>query len=207
VGAGVLLNGNGSYVVQASGLAPGGTYYLEVSAGPASSPAAGNYSLEASFGLAPADVQTFVAGTLSASELDDEYTLYVAESQLFQFVLSTSADGTSTSTDVSMQIYDSTGALVFSLVGRLGETVSGASILLKPGAYRVSVSVIDSSGTAPPSIAYQVSGGSLSDPIGPASSDPVDEPMYPCPGDSAVNCYCYPDGFYSTVPYEFSPST
>ncbi len=207
VGALVLLNGNGSYVVQASGLAPGGTYYLEVSAGPAPSSAAGNYSLAASFGLAPADVQTFVAGTLSASELEDEYTLYVAESQLFQFVLSTSADGTSTSTDVSMQIYDSTGALVFSLVGRVGETVSGASILLKPGAYRVSVSVIDSSGTAPPSIAYQVSGGSLSDPIGPASSDPVDEPMYPCPGDSAVNCYCYPDGSYSTVPYEFSTST
>jgi hypothetical protein len=105
---------------------------------------------------------------------------------------------------VSMQIYDSTGALVFSLIGRLGETVSGSSVLLTPGAYHVTISVVNSSGTTVPSIAYQVSGGSLSDPIGPASSDPVEEPMYPCPGDPAVDCYCYPNGVYSTTPYQFS---
>ncbi len=201
----ILLNGNGSYVVQATGLTPGETYYLRVSAAPAPSPAVGNFSMAASFGLAPAVVQDFVAGTLSASELADQYTLYVAESQLFQFVLSTSADATSTNTQISMQIYNSSGAVVFSLIGGLGETVSGASVLLTPGAYQVTISVVNSNGTAVPSIAYQVSGGSLSDPIGPAQSDPVEEPMYPCPGNSAVDCYCYPDGVYSTTPYRFSP--
>ena len=35
-------------------------------------------------------------------------------------------------------------------------------------------------------------------------SDPTDEPMYPCPNDPAVYCYCYPDGTYSTTPYDFS---
>ena len=89
----VLLNGNGNYVVQATGLTPGETYYLRVSAAPAPAPAVGNYSLVASFGTVPAVVQTFAAGTLSASELEDQYTLYVAETQLFQFVLSTSTDG------------------------------------------------------------------------------------------------------------------
>jgi hypothetical protein len=203
----ILLNGNGSYVVQATGLTPGETYYLQVSAAPAPAPSVGNFSLAASFGLPPAVEQTFVAGALSASELEDQYTLYVAESQLFQFVLSTSADVTSTNTQVNMQIYNSTGAIVFSLIGRLGETVSGASVLLTPGAYQVTISVINSSGTTVPSIAYQVSGGSISDPIGPAPSDPVEEPMYPCPCDPSVDCYCYPDGTYSTTPYEFSKTS
>ncbi len=55
-----------------------------------------------------------------------------------------------------------------------------------------------------PSIAYQLSGGSISDPIGVGSKDPVEEPLYPCPGDPTMNCYCYPNGEYSTIPYEFS---
>ena len=200
----ILLNGNGSYIVQATGLTPGETYYLEVSPSPAPAPAVGDFSLAASFGLPQAVVQTFVAGTLSASELEDQYTLYVAQSQLFQFVLATSASASSTNTQVSTQIVNSTGAVVFSLIGPLGETVSGASVLLTPGAYQVAISVVNSSGTPVPSIAYQLSGGSISDPIGVGSKDPVEEPLYPCPGDPTMNCYCYPNGEYSTIPYEFS---
>ena len=203
----ILLNGNGSYVIQATGLTPGETYYLEVSPAPAPATAVGNFSASASFGLPQANVQTFVAGTLSASELEDEYNLYVAQSQLFQFVLATSASGSSTNTQVSMQIVDSTGTVVFSLSGSLGATVSGASILLTPGAYQVTISVVNSNGTQVPSIAYQVSGGSISDPIGVGSKDPIEEPLYPCPGNPGVNCYCYPNGQYSTVPYEFSSTT
>ena len=61
----VLLNGNGTYIVQAIGLTPGATYYLQVSAAPPPAHAAGNYALVADFGGVPAEVQTFVAGTLS----------------------------------------------------------------------------------------------------------------------------------------------
>jgi hypothetical protein len=200
----ILLNGNGSYVVQATGLTPGETYYLQVSAAPAPAPAVGNFSLAASFGLPPAVEQTFVTGTLSASELEEEYTLYVAESQLFQFILSTSAASASPNIQVSLQIADSTGAVVLTLVGSLGETVSGAAVLLTPGAYQVSISVVNPNGTAVPAIAYQVTGGSVTDPIGVGSKDPVEQPMYPCPGNPSVNCYCYPNGVYSTTPYQFS---
>jgi hypothetical protein len=150
-------------------------------------------------------VQTFLGGTLSASELEDQYTLFIAETQFFQFVLSTSTAGTAPAgAQVSVQIFNSSGAVVFSLIGRLGETVSGASILLTPGQYQVTVSVINTGTGTVPSIAYQVNGGSISDPIGPAQADPVEEPMYPCPGNSSVDCYCYPDGTLSTVPYEVS---
>jgi predicted Zn-dependent protease len=202
----ILLNGNGNYVIQATTLTPGATYYLKVSAAPPPSPAIGNFSLVATFGTVPAVVQTLAAGTLSASHLEDQYNLYIAETQLFQFVLSASTPGTSTNAQVSVEIYNSAGAVVYSLVGRVGDTVSGASVLLTPGVYQVTVSVTGASGSAVPSIAYQLTGGSLSDPIGPATSDPVEEPMYPCPGNPAVDCYCYPDGTYSTVPYDFSSS-
>jgi len=202
----ILLNGNGTYVVQAIGLSAGATYYLRVSAAPAPAPAVGNYSLVANFGTVPAVEQTFAGGTLSASDLQDQYTLYVAETQLFQFVLSASTDGAATNADVLMEIYDSTGQLVFTLTDRVGETVSGAGVLLPPGAYQLSISVVSASGAVVPSIFYRLSGASLSDPIGPASADPVEEPMFPCPNDSAVNCYCYPNGTYSTQPYYFAPT-
>ena len=58
-----------------------------------------------------------------------------------------------------------------------------------------------------PTIAYQLNGGSISDPIGVSTTDPVEEPMYPCPGNPSVDCYCYPDGTYSTTPYQFSTTS
>ena len=200
----ILLNGNGNYVIQATGLTPGATYYLQVSAAPAPSPRDRQFLARGQLRhrrRRRADVR---GGTLSASELENQYTLYVAESQLFQFVLSTATDGVPTNAQVSMQIYNSAGAVVFSLTGRVGDTVSGASVLLTPGSYNVTISVLGTSGAAVPSIGYHLSGGNLSDPIGPASADPTEEPMYPCPGNPAVDCYCYPNGTYSTTPYQVS---
>jgi hypothetical protein len=206
VPAQVLLNGNGTYLVQATGLSPGATYYLQVSAAPPPAAAVGNYAMVADFGGVPAQVQTFVGDTLGRSDPENDYSLYVAQTQLFQFVLSTGTAGSASGVHVLMQIYDSTGQLVFTLAGPVGKTVSGASVLLTPGQYRVRFSVVNSSGTAPPPISYSLNGASISDPIGAAKSDPTDEPMYPCPGDPSVNCYCYPDGTYHTTPYHFSSS-
>ena len=130
--------------------------------------------------------------------------MYVAQTQLFQFVLSTSAAEMVTGAEVSLEIFDSTGQLVFSLVGPVGETVSGASVLLTPGQYQVSISVVNSSGAMLPPISYRLRGSNISDPIGPAPEDPTTEPMYQCPDNPAVYCYCYPNGTYSTSPYEFT---
>jgi hypothetical protein len=204
VPAQVLLNGNGTYLVQATGLTPGATYYLRISAAPPPAGAVGNYALVADFGGVPAQIQSFVSGTLGQTDTEDDYSLYVEQTQLFQFVLSTSTAGTATGLQVLLEIYDSTGQLVFSLEGRVGDTVSGASVLLTPGRYRVRFSVVNSGGAALPQISYSLNGASISDPVGPSPSDPTTEPMYPCPGNPSVNCYCYPDGTYSTTPYKFS---
>jgi hypothetical protein len=204
VGAKVLLNGNGTYLVQATDLIPGATYYLRVSAAPSPATAQGNYALVADFGGVAADVQTFVAGTLAQPDNQEGYSLYVAQTQLFQFVLSSSAAEMVSGAEVSLEIFDSTGRLVFSLVDPVGKTVSGASLLLTPGQYQVSISVVNPSGAALPPIRYRLRGSNISDPIGPAPEDPTNQPMYQCPDDPGVYCYCYPDGTYSTNPYEFS---
>jgi hypothetical protein len=95
---------------------------------------------------------------------------------------------------------------VFTLLGGVGSTVSGASVLLTPGTYQVRISVVNANGGVVPTIRYWLRGGSISDPIGPTPADPTDEPMYPCPDDPSVYCYCYPNGTYSTEPYQYSSS-
>jgi hypothetical protein len=200
----ILLNGNGTYIVQATGLNPGSTYYLQVSAAPAPAPSVGNYALVADFNGVPAQIQSFVAGTLSQSAPEDVYTLYVDQTQLFQFVLSVSDAGASTNAQVQLEIYDSSGDLVFSLLGGVGSTVSGASVLLTPGEYQVFFSVVNASGASVPAIGYSLQGANLSDPIGPTPVDPTTEPMSPCANNPSVYCYCYPNGTYSESPYEFS---
>ncbi len=206
VSAEILLNGNGNYVVQATGLSAGATYYLRVSSAPAPARAVGNYSLVADFGDVPAVEQTFASGTLSASDVQDQYTLYVAETQLFQFVLSTSTAGQAPNAQVIMHIYNSAGRLVFSLAGQAGETFSGASTLLTPGQYQVTFSAVSASGAAISSIGYRLFGASISDPIGPSSSDATEEPMYQS-SSSPVASYQYPDGTSTTKPYYFSKTT
>jgi Matrixin len=204
VDAQVLLNGNDTYLVQAISLVPGATYYLQVSAAPAPAPATGNYSLVADFGGTPADLQTFVSGALSQAGSQDQYTLYIAQTQLFQFVLSTDTAAMSTDAQVSVEIFNSAGQLVFSLAGPVGETVSAASVLLTAGQYQLSISVVSASGAVLPLTNYRLRGANLSDPIGPTADDPVVEPVYQCPDNPAVYCYCYPDGTVSSSPYDFS---
>jgi hypothetical protein len=173
-----------------------------VAANAAPAPATGNYSLVASFGTAPAVINTFASGILSASNTSDQYTLYVAQTQLFELVLSTTA--ASSNAQVDIQITDSNGRVVYSSSDSSGGTTSGAGVMLTPGAYQVTISLAASSGGPVPVVAYSLTGQDISDPIGPARSDPSEEPMYPCPGNPAVNCYCYPNGTYSTVPYQYA---
>ena len=200
----ILLNGNGTYIVQATGLTAGANYYMRVSAAPSPARAVGNYALVADFGGVAAVLQTFAGGTLSQSTPQDNYDLYVSETQLFQFVLSTGTAGMAGDVQVRLEIDDSAGHVVFTLTGRVGDTVSGASVLLTPGQYTVRISAASASGAVVPTISYRLRGASLSDPIGPVSEDPTTEPMYQCPDNPAVYCYCYPDGTYSSTPYDFS---
>lgn len=193
VPAQVLVNGNGTYTIQAPLSHPGGVYYLRVFAPAQAEDRVGNYSLRIYFGNREAELTTFAAGTLSSTTPEQYGTLYVARSQLFQFVLSADAFGVPADARVNMTIYDSQGAEVFRLVAGVGGPVSGPSLFLTPGAYTVRFSVQSPSGGAIPPLRFLLRGAGLSDPIGPVLDDPTLLPMYTSSTDPTL--YEYPGDF------------
>jgi hypothetical protein len=199
VPADVLLNGAGTYAVQVTDVRPGADYYLRVAAPADANPRVGNYALHVFFSHRDAELATFAAGTLGATGGGQSSALYVGESQLFQFVLSADAVGAASGGAVRMSIFDSGGAEVFRLVARAGDTVSGPSLFLVPGAYTVRFTVDDPSGGPP--LPYRLRGKSLSDPIGPALEDPTLLPMYRLANDSDL--FLYPGDIISRDPFLF----
>jgi hypothetical protein len=199
VPADILLNGSGTYAVQVTDVRPGADYYLRVSAPADANPCVGNYALHVFFSRRDAELATFAAGALAAPDGGQSSALYVAESQLFQFVLSADAVGTTSGGAVRMSIFDSDGAEVFRLVARAGDTVSGPSLFLVPGAYTVRFTVDAPSGGPP--LPYRLRGKSLSDPIGPVLEDPTLQPMYRSPTDPDL--FLYPGDIISRDPFLF----
>ena len=205
VAADVLLNGNGTYTLQAANLLPGQDYFLQVVANPRAAKQVGNYHLIARFGDVTADLETFASGTLPVVPAEDAYTVYVARSQLFQFVLSAGDPGATGDGQVTMTIYDGEGRSLFSLTSDAGDTVSDSSILLTPGEYLVTFTADGPSGGGP--LAYLLRGTNLSDPIGVPLEDSLFHPMYL--QDGAPGLYSYPGGLVSDSPYlwVYEPST
>jgi hypothetical protein len=199
ISADVLLNGNGTYAVQASNLVAGTTYYLKVVASPWASQKVGNYSLVVDFVGVAASLPTIASGSLSATNPQAQDNLFVARSQLFQFVLDVDSGGVTTDAQVRLDLFNAAGQLVFTLACPAGETVSGTSVFLTPGQYLMRLSVVSGSGGSVPLLHYRLRGMNLSDPIGPAQQDPTMNTMYRCPDDPS--CYCYPDGTRSSTPY------
>jgi hypothetical protein len=194
----ILANGNGIFTIQAVNLSAGGNYYLQVSTG-GSTAGVGNYALNAQFGTVAAHPTTFASGSLQASAPQHSYHLYVAESQLFQFLLAASSPGAPAGSAVQMTIRDQSGNVVYSLTAQAGDTVSSAALFLTPGAYTLSFTAIAPAGSPVPTLAYNLSGESISDPIGAVISDPTLTPVYTSP--TTPGTFLYPDGTTSTTPY------
>jgi hypothetical protein len=199
VPADVLLNGSGTYAVQVTDVRPGANYYLRVFAPADASPRVGNYALHVLFGRRDADLETFATGALSATPPQQSFALYVAQSQLFQFVLSAGAAGAPSGGAVRMSIFDGSGAEVFRLVAGAGDTVSGPSLFLAPGAYTVCFTADGPAEGPSPPLTYRVRGKGLSDPIGPALEDPTLLPMYGSPNDPDL--FLYPGDIFSQAPF------
>jgi hypothetical protein len=192
VPAQILSNGDGTYTVQVAGVQSGRDFYLSIHAKHDGS-GVGNYGLSADFGAQAATPSTFASGSLTAAQPTQQFNLYVAESQLFHFLLS--AQGSAG--QVRMTIFDSSGNVVTTLTADAGDTVSG-SALLKPGTYRVQFEQL---GTVEP-LAFDLKGESESDPIGPVAVDPTTTPQFTDP--TTPGQYIYPDGTTSTQPYQWA---
>jgi hypothetical protein len=203
VGAQILANGNGVFTVQASGLNSGGNYFLEVSSGGSAS-GVGNYFLDATFGLTAANLSTFASGNLSASAPEQPYNFYVAESQLFQFLLASSGVGAPAGSAVQMTIKDLNGNVVYTLTADAGDTVSSNALLLTPGAYTLTFSVLGPPGDPVSALSYSLMGESISDPIGAVVNDPTTQPVYTSP--TMPGGFVYPNGTRTATPFLISPT-
>jgi hypothetical protein len=208
VAANVLLNGNGTYTVQAANLLPGQTYYLELRV-PGEGEGNGNSYLVVDFSQPLALSRDFVNGTLTPAAAPQTYNLYVAQTQLFQFALTVDQPSAWYRSSVELTITDQSGNVVFDLVAGAGQTVSGAGVLLPPGAYTAHFTVVGGNGTALP-LTYHLHGGSLTDPIGPALNDPTLAPLYSQPNANSVPpsnpipnaiYYYYPNGAVIVDPF------
>jgi hypothetical protein len=204
VSARILANGDGVFTVQASGLTTNGSYFLQVSSD-GSSAEVGNYALDAAFGSTAASLSTFASGSLSAPAPQQSYNFYVGESQLFQFLLSASGAGAPTGSAVEMTIKDKDGNVVYTLTSAAGDTVSSNALLLTPGAYTLSFTVLAPPGGPIPALSYSLMGESISDPIGAVVNDPTLTPIYTSP--TTPGGFDYPGNVQTTSPYLIAPTS
>src|SRR5262249_5805151 len=153
-------------------------------------------SLVVDFGQTVANLKTFSSGTLSSTQSAGA-NLYIAQNQLFQFVLSASAVNAPADARVHMTITDQSGRIVFDLAANAANPVSGSAVSLVPGAYTVRISAESVSGQPIAGLNYLLQGAGLSDPIGPVVGDPTLTQQY----SNGDGTYTYPDGTVTTDPY------
>jgi hypothetical protein len=199
----ILANGDGTFTVQAAGLKSRGNFFLQVIPNDSSGVSVGNYSLDAEFGTAAADLSTFASNSLNTSTTQQSYNLYVGETQLMQIVLSAGAVGAPTGTAMQMTVTDSTGKVVYSLTAQAGDTVSGPALFLTPGAYTIRFSLLGATGGVVSPVGYSLLGEGISDPIGPVSVDPTLTPVYD--SDTMPGFFVYPDGSVTQDPFLIVP--
>jgi hypothetical protein len=201
VNADVLVNENGSYVVQVANALPNVDYYVAVRAErPTGAHNVGNYFLGVDFSSKQVSLQTFTSGTLSQTSRDDFRTLQVNQSQLFHLVLAVNSGDVSAASAVKMTIYDHAGNVVATLTARNGEAQS-TTVFLAPGTYTVRFAGGTTDGSPLPTTDYVLRGLNLSDPIGPQAVDPTLAPAPPPPNSSQTDLsyYWLEYGYYVSV--------
>jgi hypothetical protein len=198
----ILANGQGTFSVQAAGLKSGGNYFLKVTPNASLISVTGNYTLDADFGTATANLSTFASGSLSNPASQKSYNFYVGESQLMQFVLTASTAAAAPGAAIQMTVTDTKGNVVFSLSAPAGDTVSGPAVFFTPGAYIVRFSVIGGSGENKSPLDFTLLGEETSDPIGPVSDDPTLNPVYT--STTGTGYFTYPNGTTTTSSFLFA---
>jgi hypothetical protein len=201
VNADVLVNENGSYVVQVPGALPNVDYYVAVRGEqPTGAHGVGNYFLGVDFSSKQVNLQTFTSGTLTQASRDDFRTVQVNQSQLFHLVLAVNSTDVSAASAVKMTIYDHAGNVVTTLTVLNGQTQS-MTVFLAPGTYTVRFAggTLDSSSL--PATDYVLRGLNLGDPIGPQVIDPTLAPAPPPPGSNQTDLgyFWLEYGYYVSV--------
>jgi hypothetical protein len=196
----VLANGAGQLIVQIIVSADEDFYVAVSAADPAGPFASGNYQLTASFGEHDAEVQQFAAGTLPVGIGQNVHKLYVAEPQLFHFLLQAEPVAGASPHLVIATVNDASNQPVHRLATSLGDVRSSSAVLLAPGTYQVVLSASTLDGPAAIPINYQLRGLTISDPFVSDPNDPTTRPFRNS-DPSVGGAYLYPGGIPSDDPY------
>ena len=152
----------------------------------------GGYQLEAQYVDHQAQLEKFVAETLSSARPQSEQSVHVNETTLAHFVLTVDPVKTAASVALWAVIYDAAGSVVGRFAAHAGESRSSGTLLLAPGDYRLELTAARPDGGLLPEVGFQLLGKTISLPIGPGISDPTRAPMLPRPnlgGGQAINSH------------------
>lgn len=172
----IIVNDGFSYAIAINNAVPQATYYIEVLAADSSgSRNVGKYFVGLNVNPRGVNLEDYASGTLTNTQHTSDSALTISQKQLFHFVLSADAGGSTPSAKVQMTITDASGNVLFILTAGTTEAVSG-DVALNPGTYCVRFALVSASGEPLPSLSFRLRGNTLTDPIGPESTDPAQDP-------------------------------
>jgi hypothetical protein len=190
----VLVNDAGNYVLQLANAASDADYYVRVSHNPEAAASTGVYFLGIDFQSETISLSSAGTGTLDSTNLQDWRTLTNLEAQVFHFVLSSTDDELSNGA-IRMRIYDSNNKVVFTLVSKNGEAVSG-NIFLAAGEYTIRFEGGTKDGEPMPAMFYDLQAAVVTDALDPIQVDVTIVPIgMPKPPTFAWSQY--DDTYYS----------
>jgi hypothetical protein len=174
VAATVLVNENGSFVVQVPDALPNSDYYVAVQAEqPSGLHGTGNYFLGVDFSAVAVNLQKFASDTLTqAAPQKTLGALQVNQGQLFHLALSADGGQAAAGATLTMTICDPSGNVISTLSVLSGQTQT-ITLLLAPGTYTIQVAAKAADGNPLCPLAFSLSGLGLSDPIGPQTTNPT----------------------------------
>ena len=170
VNAQLLTEQDGIAVVQVAVTATIKQFTVEVSSAQVGgTQAMGNFFLDATFGSAAATLDTLASGNLASAPAGSataqaSTTFFVAQSELYSFVLEGSGANTGTDAILRLTLLDSWGNVVTTLSTPAGLGAS-AVVFLPPGNYTILMGAYSPSNQPIPSLGYTLDGTNLTDPI------------------------------------------
>lgn len=199
----VLVHGGGDVVVQIPNMDAERSYFLQVRAAESLlGHRTGNYELTVSFGPRQANLTPLATGQVTTAEPRQGGNLYVAKDQFFHFLVESEVTTARQDALLVTTITNDAGNVVFQLGQTPGTTRSGQVVRLSPGTYDIVVEQFVAGLPMAEPIPYQVSGFSISDPLGVPVDDPTGDPVFQCNG--VEDAFCYPGGIETTDPFYVS---
>ncbi len=201
----VLANGGGQLLLEVELSEQNNELYLQVAADSSSGPfSSGNYILQAGVMTQATSLALIDSGQHLDQSSERVRLLYVAEPQLFHFVVDSVAISGDAIASVEFSIRDANGNVIYELSAPEGTSRSSSAAFLPVGQYELVTRAISLDPAASLALGYAVRGRAFSDPFVSDGSDPTTNPFVCEPGSGF---YCYPGEIISSDPLQFGTDT